>query len=128
MRFSIANLLIVTAMMAVLITTAMRWRGIAILAMTIVLPFIVFRLKGLDRTRSKLPAFTLFLLSFVPLYVASLGPYYLLAIYVLDKKSPILIFCSYFYSPLFSVLKRFNKPLFEPFFEYYLNEWLFYGS
>ena len=128
MRFSIANLLIVTALMAVLSATAMRWRGIAILAVTIVLPFIVFRLKGLDRTRLKLPVFTIFLMSFVPLYVASLGPYYFLAFHVLRKGSPILIFGSYFYSPVFAILKRYNKPLFEPFFQYYLFDWIEYGS
>ena len=124
MRFSIANLLIFTALMAVLIATAIRSRGVAILAVTIVLPFIVFRLKELDRTRYKLPVFTLFLLSFAPLYVVSLGPYYFLAFNVLRKGSPILVFGLYFYSPLFAVLKKYQKQLFEPFFENYLFDWI----
>jgi len=127
MRFSIANLLTLTVFIAVLCATATRWRGIAIFSATTFIPFAVFRLKGFDRTQHKLPAFTVFLLSFVPLYVASLGPYYFLAVHVFEKKSPILIFCSYFYAPLFTVLKRFQKPLFEPFFELYLIEWIGYG-
>jgi len=114
-------------MIAVLVATAMRWRGIAILVVTIVLPLVVFRLRTIDKTRHKLPAFILFLSSFVPLYVASLGPYYFLAVNVLSKGSPILIFGSYFYLPLFALLKTNSKQLFEPFFEHYLIDWIGYG-
>ena len=128
MRFSIANLLVLTAFIAVLFATAMRWRGIAIFSATTVIPFVVYRLKGFDRTQHKLPAFAVFLLSFIPLYVASLGPYYFLAVNVLAKGSPILIFGSCFYEPLFGILRNFKKPVFEPLFEYYLVEWINYGS
>ncbi len=48
-RFTIANLLIVTALIAVLVATAMRFRGIAILVVTIILPLIVFRLRTIDK-------------------------------------------------------------------------------
>jgi hypothetical protein len=126
-RFTIANLLIVTAMIAVLFATAMRWRGVAILVVTFVLPMVVFRLKTIDKTRHKIPAFLLFLASFVPLYVASLGPYYFLAVHVIDKGSIVSICGYYFYSPLFAVLKANNKLLFEPFFVYYLSDWIGYG-
>lgn len=97
------------------------------MVVTFVLPMVVFRLRTIDKTRHKIPAFLLFLASFVPLYVASLGPYYFLAVHVMGKGSFVSVCCYYFYSPLFAVLKANNKLLFEPFFVYYLSDWIGYG-
>jgi hypothetical protein len=127
-RFTLANLLIFTVLIAFLLALAIQWRGIAILAGTAVFPIVVFRLRKYDSTRYKLPALMLFLLGMFLLYVASLGPYYFLVINVLSSESPVVVFGSYFYAPLFALFRRFEVPLLEPFFNHYLVEWINYGS
>lgn len=128
MRFSIANLLVITAIVAMLAGLSLRWRGLAILIEAMLLPCLVFRFKRLDITHRKFPVYIVFLLSFCPLYIASLGPYYSLMFSGLPKGSPIAVFGSYFYAPVFALLRTHKKVLLEPLFEHYLLEWIGYGA
>ena len=128
MRFSIANLLVITAIIAMLVGLSLHWRGLVILFTALLLPCFVLRFQSWDTTRRKFPLFLAFLISFGPLYVASLGPYYFLMFKVLPKGSPIANFGSYFYAPIFALLRTHKKVLLEPLFEYYLYEWIEYGA
>ena len=132
MRFSITNLLVITTIIAMLAGLSLRWRGLAMLFTALLLPWLVLRFQSWDTTRRKFPLFIVFLISFGPLYVASLGPYYFLVVNVLlkgtAKGSPITVFGSYFYAPVFDMLRTHPKSFLEPFFEYYLFEWIGYGA
>ena len=97
MRFSITNLLVITTIIAMLAGLSLRWRGLAILFTALLLPWLVLRFQSWDTTRRKFPLFIVFLISFGPLYVASLGPYYFLVVNVLlmglqrGLQSPFLV-------------------------------------
>lgn len=105
---------------------------IRIVVTALLLPWLVLRFQSWDSTHRKFPLFIVFLISFGPLYVVSLGPYYFLIVNVIPKGSakgsPITVFGSYFYAPVFDLLRTHKKSLLEPFFEYYLFEWIGYGA
>ena len=58
---------------------------IRIVVTALLLPWLVLRFQSWDSTHRKFPLFIVFLISFGPLYVASLGPYYFLVVNVLPK-------------------------------------------
>ncbi len=68
MRFSIANLLVITAIIAMLAGLSLGWRGLAILVTALLLAWLVLRFQSWDSTHRKLPLFIVFLISFGPLH------------------------------------------------------------
>lgn len=123
MRITIADLLLLTTVVAVLTAVGMQSNAHAVFLMTFIPPWLVVRWIRKRKPRRLGLAFLFFAFSLLPLYAASMGPYFYLGVNFFPKNE-MYRWLGSIYAPMNFLLDRMDPRVLKWFMENYLIDWI----
>jgi len=124
MRITIADLLLLTTVVAVLTAVGMQSNAYAMFLMTFIPPWMVVRWIRKRKPQRHGKAFLFFAIALVPLYAASMGPYLYLWVNVFPNSRTYQWIGSVVYAPLSFLFDRMDPRVQIWIFENYLIDWI----